>query len=92
MTKAILVIDMPKDCGECVLCQYPWKHGKRCSIIDEDCYEDCMHNRRNKLCPLKPMPEKREKPTDSSYDFGFAKEIDGYNACIDELLEEGYIR
>ena len=50
--KAILVIDMPKNCIECeIQCEH-------CYIGYED---------RPSLCPLKPMPEKVEVSDDAMY-------------------------
>lgn len=53
MSKAILVIDMPKSCDECDFidsqyhyCNIPW-FGK-----DVSNYVACRHEK----CPLKPMP------------------------------------
>lgn len=82
MSKYLLVIDEPNDCTDCP-CFYDYlacqaKSGIR--VLDE--------GRRAKDCPLKPLPAKIEKPTDSSYDFGLAKEIDGWNCCIDWILDE----
>ena len=82
MSKAVLVMDMPKSCDECDFvdeqyhyCNIPW-FGK-----DVSDYVACRHEN----CPLKPMPEKRDtkyNPTRNPYI------TEGYNACIDELLGE----
>ena len=84
--KAILVMDMPKNCLKCPL-------GKNMSIAIETCIQcplgkcaiDAEAEIKPDWCPLKPMPKK--KPT-----IGKESENDilcmnaGYNACIDEIL------
>ena len=90
MSKAVLVIDMPSSCEECILrnegaCFPVSKQTSICGV-----YYTMKEGRKPDWCPLKPMPSK--KPT-------IGKESDndilcmnaGYNACIDELLkgEEG---
>ena len=93
MSKAILVIDMPKSCDECPLM---FRHE------EERC---CMPEGRNSFstkpnwCPLKLVPEKINIPDwDDSikaenknteevgmymYDRGHYR---GYNICIDKIL------
>lgn len=86
--KAILVMDMPKSCCSCNMCN----SNDECILQDEDANfkaSDSWEELR-KGCPLKPMPDKAEVSdcdelcdTDDWYDSGYA---DGYNACIDEIL------
>ena len=81
--KAILVMDMPKSCFSCNMCN----SNDECILQDEDAnfkaYDSWEELRKG--CPLKPMPKK--KPT-----IGKESENDilcmnaGYNACIDEIL------
>lgn len=93
MSKAILVIDMPKSCDECPL---------MFRSEEERC---CMPEKRNSFttkpdwCPLKPAPEKVDVPNwDDNikaknknaeevgmymYDRGHDR---GYNICIDKIL------
>lgn len=101
MNKAILVIDMPKMCKECPVCE----SYEIISSIEE---YSCMVENTNvdpydkpKWCPLKPMPEKMDVPAwDDSikaknenakevgmymYDRGHYR---GYNICIDKILGE----
>ena len=85
--KAILVIDMPKCCAECDLCQLDGVYvcRKTRQILDRDVYKKTI----NRYCPLKPMPEKKDgdfvwvdiDTCDESY-------IHGWNDCIDEILGE----
>ena len=84
--KAILVIDMPKDCGECMLLadgflekQNRWfdKCWVKQKLLDNDL-------KKPKWCPLKPMPEKKKTLDDIYAGSGFDR---GWNACIDTILE-----
>lgn len=76
--KAILVIDMPKKCGDCKLFM---NNGNSywCVITDYDTTSSSMPNN----CPLKPLPERFEPTIMTDYCLGNA---DGWNACIDEIL------
>ena len=77
MNKAILVIDMPKGCYECPL------------VVETDVYDSCCitgthitfhDNFKFPWCPLKPVPDKVEV---------FMNEwADGYNACLEDILEQ----
>lgn len=85
MSKAVLVMDMPKECA-------------KCNLYDHE-YDVCEPTDKNvrtfgkpDWCPLRELMEKAEVSdcdelcdTDDWYDSGYA---DGYNACIDELLKE----
>lgn len=88
--KALLVVNMPeKGCISCVI-------GRNYSIPLETCIY-CPISEKNAIgkeaekipdwCPLKPMPEKKNCDT-----FSFGSQIgawrEGWNACIDEILEE----
>ena len=75
MSKAVLVMDMPKDCYECKLQDWlTCRIAKKCNT---------SHSRPD-WCPLRELPKKKSVYTNGHYS-------DGYNACIDELLngEEG---
>lgn len=76
MSKAVLIMDKPKDCYECKLQDWlTCRITKKCNT---------SHSRPD-WCPLCELPKK--KPT-----IGKESENDiicmnaGYNACIDELL------
>lgn len=87
MSKAVLVIDMPKSCSECdlrVIGSYNFCTGADCrkidqmKIINEDIKPD--------WCPLREIPQKRSteyNPARNPYI------TEGYNACIDEILKGG---
>lgn len=87
MGKAILVMDMPKNCAECNLCgnqddEYfcipdDFTHYLGSSYVNHSCES------RPEWCLLKPMPEKRNteyNPARNPYT------TEGYNTCIDEIL------
>ena len=77
--KAILVIDMPKNCGDCKLFM---NNGNSywCAITGYDTTSSSMPNN----CPLKPLPNKIDQgyPCEK-YDEGYS---DGWDECIDEIL------
>lgn len=77
MSKAILVIDTPKNVEECSA-KLVRMFG--CILFSEG---RCKRND----CPLKPLPQHKitdlEKTTD--YSCGWEK---GYNVCLDEILGE----
>lgn len=70
--KAILVIDLPKNCAEC----------KLESICNEVDWEE-----RPSSCPLKPMPEKKERESWGDNEYAFYNNLHkmGWNDCIDEI-------
>ena len=72
MSKAVLVMDIPKDCYECKLQDWlTCRIAKKCNT---------SHSRPD-WCPLRELPKKKSVYTNGHYS-------DGYNACIDELLED----
>ena len=78
--KAIIVIDMPKVCGECraSFCGDVWYYyaGEyRRPLFTENIQE------KPSWCPLRPMPEQMSWGHTADY-------IDGYNACLEEILGE----
>lgn len=88
--KAILIMDMPKNCAECNLCSS--QDGEYFCIPDDfthyldESYVSHNTTERPEWCPLKEVPKKRRT-------IGKESENDqlcfngGYNACIDEILE-----
>ena len=91
MSKAVLVMDMPSSCLKCPL-------GKNMSNSIEVCIQcplgkcavDAETETTPDWCPLRESPNKKERLVatndyDGGYSHGF---VGGYNACIDELLED----
>ena len=81
MSKAILVIDMPKRCEECRF--------STINCLDSDvCYlnnREISLDKRPNWCPLREVPKKKEE-NDAYTDCEYYR-VQGYNACIDEILE-----
>ena len=83
MKKAVIVIDMPKNCDEC---RFNYDMGNRCDALDEG----AEHNTRDMYlevrpcwCPLRPLPEKWERQPYNSQ-----SRVDwkiGYNDCLDDI-------
>lgn len=80
MSKAVLVIDMPRDCEECPLYD---EYQMRCFYLKNDKY---AVDNIPKWCPLKPMPaydwheEGKENECEEWY-------RNGWNACLEEIAE-----
>lgn len=87
MSKAVLVMDMPSSCNDCI-CRYVNTTGKTICMAKTEELKP-KSNKRPHWCPLRELPKKYNK----SYfpDEYLDGHRDGYNACIDELLkgEEG---
>lgn len=88
MSKAILVMDMPKNCYECNLRFTNLSCEDICSK-DNKYIEVNIFERKPKWCPLREVPKKKqiehvEEDYDGGYSHGFTQ---GYNACIDEILK-----
>ena len=77
MSKAILVMDMPKKCGECSL---------RMSMICTPTLKDIDSvNAKMDWCPLREVPQKKDE--EKAYTMTQYQRSQGYNECIDEILE-----
>lgn len=85
MSKAILVIDMPKCCKECDLII----HGTPvfCAIKLKDIKTHDRYVEKPDWCPLRPMPEKQEEHPADYYLFGSlgVAFTQGYNSCISQI-------
>lgn len=93
MSKAVLVIDMPKDCLHCKLrkvLHIGRKAYQHCGL-DTNGYclesffkeDDLKDGFKSEHCPLRDFPERANHP-----DWCDGGRYDkGYNACIDELLK-----
>jgi len=81
MNKAILVIDMPENCGDCAILFQdgysdwcPWENAVT------DVYNYAKNGTKPDWCPLQPMPDKYDIP-DSDFEYEL-----GFNRCIDWIL------
>lgn len=78
--KAILVIDeMPKRCGDCILYQ--------CGFCLKDFKRVHRDNEPPEMCPIKPMPEKMKVTKEIFIDYACLEKgyECGWNACIEEI-------
>ncbi len=84
MAKAVLVMDMPKDCYDCQLGVIAdWTNELFCAGKDK-AVNNCIPNKKPDGCPLKLMPEKAVKSIHDSDEMWFWNQ--GWNACIDKIL------
>ena len=84
--KAILVIDMPKNCAKCKLRYLQGIGESICNAVD---WEE-----RPSWCPLRPLPTKKEHSgEDNPYSDNYEDEYEyqyreGYNICLREITGE----
>ncbi len=102
MRKAVLVLEMPSSCDECPLFGSHYSD-MTCKANGRSINYPYPKDERQDWCPLRELPVKKDsmnlnsimekcKDRDSIMDSVLKQFIvDGYNACIDELLkgEEG---
>lgn len=94
MSKAILVMDMPKNCYECNLRFTNLSCEDICSK-DNKYIEVNIFERKPNWCPLREVPQKKDYEVLKAGARGYGKtqnmlsnaHINGYNACIDEILK-----
>lgn len=80
MNKAFLIIDMPSCCYECFAFDDSGDH-PMCLVTEEyRGYRFRAREEKMDKCPLKPLPVKIEVLRDDW--------SDGYNACLEEILEQ----
>lgn len=84
MSKSVLVIDTPENCGKCKFISGFWCRAMNGRRVPNN---DVIPN----WCPLKPLPEKKEYivPIDNVES---QKDIIavGWNACINEITGGNY--
>lgn len=89
MAKAILIMDMPEDCKQCVFCRglnacklkKYLVRDKICTVYMVD--KQIMEGGKPYWCPLRELPEKSAHPEhcdNGRFDAG-------WNGCLDEILE-----
>lgn len=79
--KSILIIDTPKDCGDCQLMVDGWCYG---IPSREEVQGKIKYLKRPSWCPLKPLPEWKDVPEylETNRDW----EAWGYDLCLAEIL------
>ena len=95
MSIAVLVMDMPSSCSKCKF-MYEFYGVKKCQLLNilenggkAIIPTDALTTGRKECCPLRELMDKKDlKNALTMTDLAW---IEGYNACIDELLkgEEG---
>lgn len=90
--KSVLVINTPDSCFDCDICSTYYddmheEYVRYCELVGNVPLYGI-----HKDCPLKPLPSKKVPafdPNSASYDEEYEKrimnEIDGWNACLEEL-------
>lgn len=75
--KSILIIDTPKDCGDC-----PCIHDELWMCQADKEYREANYSGRPSWCPLKDLPKK--KNTDFHPNILYAN---GWNDCLEEITK-----
>ena len=91
MKKAVLVIDMPKNCSRCKIRFLRYLNScdmsNKCPVSEFKEYISTylITNTKPDWCPLKEMPEKKEiAECYTQIDYAYK---DGWNNCINEILD-----
>lgn len=90
MAKAILVMDMPESCSMCKFL-YEFQGIKKCQLMNvlnngaSKLSQNTFTKKRHEKCPFGELPE-RKKLTYA--DWGTENKVNGWNACLDEILKE----
>jgi len=80
--KAILVIDMPKNCDECPI-RFSGEPNEWCWYLKHG-LDDIKA--KPSWCPLKPMPNKKEENDDPHFSWlGIDWWSVGWNDCLEEI-------
>ena len=96
MSKAALIMDMPGSCSMCKFL-YEFQGIKKCQLMNvlnsgaSRLSQSTFTQKRNEKCPLRELPERVTEMTDSD-DLGVEYvrgTMDGWNACLDEILAKG---
>lgn len=88
--KALLVMDMPGSCEECLFCDSIDYTCGAFRILGKNYTYDCPEDGVADWCPLKPVPEKRKAdviPLSPLLKETLSEYSKGWNACIDKILE-----
>ena len=92
MAKAVLVMDMPETCCDCRFCRELHEGAEACCELEDEPNDNtqcrmingyCYH--KPDWCPLRELPEKKERRVGEQGERMYRA---GFNACLDEILEE----
>lgn len=87
MSKAILVMDMPKSCSKCQFL-YEFNGIKKCRLMNvlyngaSKVSQNNFTIKRHHKCPLKPIPKRKRAKLD---DWNSETYVSGWNNCIDAI-------
>ena len=87
--KAILVVDMPKSCEECNYLGWAThdEDMRACMLLNGYFFnEEEVETKRSEVCPLKPMPEKKEVNLELDYEAYYQI---GWNECLEKIGDDG---
>lgn len=96
--KAVLIMDMPRECWECDLTCENTSGLTLCKLTGEGLYPMRSKEVRLENCPLRELPEKKREITiDEMCREGYSREeislevlrsmvAEGWNACLDNIL------
>lgn len=92
MAKAVLIMDMPEDCKQCVFCRglnacklkKYLVRDKICTVYTVD--KQIMEGGKPDWCPLRELPEKIPELKSGYEEISKSIHRDGWNACLDEIL------
>lgn len=90
MAKAVLVMDdMPECCADCY-CGYFERDTKELNLVCGATGEDANNVGKPDWCPLRELPERKEKLPVEKYEFGRLGKafVSGWNACLDKILKK----
>lgn len=87
MPKAVLVMDMPECCVDCC-CGYFERYTKELNLVCGATREDANNVEKPDWCPLRELPDKIPDLKSGYEDLGTSIRRVGWNACLDEILEE----
>lgn len=87
MAKAVLVMDMPECCIDCC-CSYFERYTKELNLVCGATGEDANNVEKPDWCPLRELPDKIPDLKSGYEDLGTSIRRVGWNACLDEILEE----
>lgn len=88
MSKAVLIMDMPRGCLNCRFLRIDGEHCgviESCGALETAMPVDIEKYDKPDWCPLRELPEKQKADTDLlTMESGI---VAGWNACLDEILE-----
>lgn len=85
MSKAVLVMNMPECCADCP-CSFFERDNPILNLICGVTQEDAYNVGKPDWCPLRELPEKRERGVGEHGERMFRA---GFDACLNEIMRQG---